>query len=50
MIRIALAEDNGNYRNELTQYLRQYEVESSEKFQISVYTDGDEIVENYKAD
>ena len=49
MIRIALVEDDENYRKELTEYLKRYENESGEKFNISVFSDGDEIVENYKA-
>ena len=49
MVRIALVEDDENYRKELTQYLKKYEQESEEKFTISVFSDGDEIVENYKA-
>ena len=50
MIRVALVEDDPNYRTELTEYLRRYEQESGEKFRITVFTDGDEIAENYKAD
>ena len=50
MIRVALVEDDPNYRAELTEYLRQYEQESGEKFRITVFTDGDEIAENYRAD
>ena len=50
MIRVALVEDDPNYRTELTEYLKRYEQESGEKFRITVFTDGDEIAENYKAD
>lgn len=50
MVRIALVEDDAEYRKELEEYLNRYGKESSQKFQISVFTDGDEIVENYKAD
>lgn len=49
MIRIALVEDDAQYRQELLGYLKKYEQESKEKFQISVFTDGDEIAEEYKA-
>ena len=49
MIQIALVEDDENYQKELTEYLKTYEKESGEKFNISVFSDGDEIVENYKA-
>lgn len=50
MIRIALVEDDVSYREELIAYLKKYEQESKEKFLISVFTDGDEIVEHYKSD
>lgn len=50
MVRIALVEDDASYRDELTEYLKKYEQESSERFHITVFSDGDEIVENYKAD
>jgi DNA-binding LytR/AlgR family response regulator len=50
MIRVALVEDDSNYRKELISYLEQYEKEIGEKFYVSVFTDGDEIVEEYKAD
>ena len=49
MIRVALVEDDAAYREQLTGYLRQYEREQGEKFHLSVFTDGDEIVEGYKA-
>ncbi len=49
MIRLALVEDDETYRKELTEYLKQYESEHGEKFHLSVFTDGDEIVEDYKA-
>lgn len=50
MIRIALVEDDKVYRQELVQYLHRYEEESGEKFNITVFTDGDEIVEDYACD
>jgi len=50
MIRIALVEDDVKYRDELTEYLKQYEKETNEKFHITLFSDGDEIVEGYKAD
>lgn len=50
MIRIALVEDDAGYRDQLTQYLKRYEEESGQRFRITVFTDGDEIVENYKAE
>lgn len=50
MVHIALVEDDARYREEILEYLKKYEEESKEKFQISVFTDGNEIVEGYKAD
>ncbi len=50
MIRVALVEDDENYRREFVDYLHQYEKESGQSFRISVFTDGDEITESYKAD
>lgn len=50
MIRIALVEDEEQYRREFLGYLQQYEKESGQHFRISVFTDGDEITEGYQAD
>ena len=50
MIRIALVEDDENYRNTFLGYLKQYEKESGQQFRISVFTDGDEITSGFKAD
>lgn len=50
MIRVALVEDDPNYREELMEYLKRYEQESGEKFRIRVFTDGDEIAEEYRAE
>lgn len=47
MIRIALVEDDPLYREELMRFLKRYEAESGEKFHITTFTDGDEIVESY---
>ena len=47
MIRIALVEDDRAYREELMTFLKRYEQESGEKFSITTFTDGDEIVEGY---
>ena len=49
MIRIALVEDDESYRRELLDYLDRYEKESGQRFSVSVFTDGDEIVEGYAA-
>jgi len=49
MLNIAIVEDEENYRNILYEYLKRYEQENNEEVQISVFADGDEIVENYSA-
>ena len=50
MIRIALVEDDEAYRSEFLGYLKKYEEESGQHFHITVFTDGDEIVNGYKAE
>ncbi len=50
MIRIAIVEDDKNYQQELLAHLKTYEKENNEKFQISIFSDGDEIVEDYNAE
>lgn len=47
MIRIAIVEDDVTYSNQLENYLRKYETEYGEGFDISTYTDGNFIVEDY---
>ena len=49
MVRIALVDDDARYREELIGYLKQYERESGEIFNITVFTDGDEILDGYSA-
>lgn len=50
MVRIALVDDDANYREELIRYLKQYEQESGEKFSTATYADGDEILDGYSAE
>lgn len=45
MIRIAIVEDDASYQKQLLGYLHRYEAECGEQFQISVYSDGVDIVE-----
>jgi DNA-binding LytR/AlgR family response regulator len=49
MIRIAIVEDEAMYAQQLADYLQQYGEENGETFAINVFSDGDEIVHNYKA-
>jgi len=50
MIRIAIVEDEKRYQEQLKEYLHQYEKEHSCSFDITVYTDGDEIADNYRCE
>ena len=49
MIKIAIVEDEHAYAMQLQDYLHQYEKENGEVFEISLFSDGDEIVNKYKA-
>lgn len=49
MIKIAIVEDEAMYAKQLQEFLQQYEKEHGESFDITVYSDGDEIVHKYKA-
>jgi DNA-binding LytR/AlgR family response regulator len=49
MIKIAIVEDEASYAKQLQDFLEQYEKEQEESFQVTVYSDGDEIVHKYKA-
>lgn len=48
MIKIAIVEDEHAYAMQLQEYLHQYEKENGEVFEISLFSDGDEIVNKYK--
>ncbi|MCR5452912.1 MAG: LytTR family DNA-binding domain-containing protein [Lachnospiraceae bacterium] len=50
MLRLAIVDDDERYRNEIKGMLLEYEKEYGESFQITEYSDGDELVENYKSD
>lgn len=50
MIRVAIVEDDKNYAERLKKYIVRYEEESGKRFQITWFKDGEDIVENYKAD
>ena len=49
MIRLAIVEDEENYRRELLAFIRQYGKERTLDFDVTEYTDGDEITERYDA-
>ena len=47
MYRIAIVEDDRNFIEQLKNYLNQYAQEELQEFEISVFYDGAEILENY---
>lgn len=47
MIKIAIVDDDISYANQLEEYLRKYESDFSESFEVKVYLDGDTLVEDY---
>ena len=49
MIKIAIVEDEALYAQQLQGFLHQYEKENGELFDITVYTDGDQIVHKYQS-
>ena len=48
MYHIAIVDDEKEFRDQLQEFLKQYEAENQISFQISVFEDGTEILENYK--
>ena len=50
MIHVAIVEDDSNYQKELKQYLLDYEKEHIQEFQIDIFSDGDEIMQDYRDD
>lgn len=48
MLKLAIVDDDPNYRREIGALLQHYESEYGEKFLISEYTDGDELLEDYR--
>lgn len=49
MIRIAIVEDEAHYKEQLTAFLNRFEQETGEPMELSTYGDGDEFVEDFKA-
>ncbi len=48
MIRVALVEDDALYAGQIRDYLERYAAESGESFDITGFSDGDEIAEDYR--
>lgn len=49
MFRIAIVEDDKAYQRQLKCYCEKYAEESKEELQVSIFSDGDEILDNYSA-
>ena len=49
MIHIAIVDDEESYVAEIRSYLKQYEAECGESFEVTVFTDGDSIVHKYRS-
>lgn len=49
MIKIAIVEDEAMYVKQLEEFLHQYEKENGEAFDITIYSDGDQIVNKYQS-
>jgi DNA-binding LytR/AlgR family response regulator len=49
MMRIAVVEDEQQYTKQLTDFLKRYEEEKGVALEVTCFSDGDEIVRNYKA-
>ena len=47
---IAIVEDDENVRQQLSAYIDKFYEEDARKYRLSVFSDGDEILEDYKAD
>ena len=49
-MRIAIVEDDANVRQQLTAYIGKFYEEDATRFKLSVFSDGDEILEDFRAD
>lgn len=50
MIHIAVVEDEQAYVEQLTEYIARFQGEFSQEMKVTVFSDGDEIAEDYRAD
>ena len=50
MIRVAIVEDDQHFSTQLRDFLQTYSRENGVEFQITTFSDGDEITENYRAE
>ena len=47
MIQIAIVEDEEIYVKQLTEYIRKYQTERGRAIKVTVFGDGEDIIENY---
>ena len=47
MIQIAIVEDEEIYVKQLTEYIRKYQTERGRSIKVTVFGDGEDIIENY---
>ena len=47
MIKIAIAEDDLQYANQLRQYIEQFEKEHDRKLEVTFYEDGEDLIKDY---
>ncbi len=50
MIRVAIVEDEASYVEQIEGFLKQYQKEYGQVIEVTVFSDGDEIVSNYRAE
>lgn len=48
MIKIAIVEDEVKFVDQLKEYIEQYQKERNQEFKVSVFLDGEDIIENYR--
>lgn len=48
MLKIAVVEDDINYAKQLVEYLHKYEKERGTELEVTQFSDGDKLVENYR--
>ena len=48
MIRLAIVEDDPHFRELITGYIKQFEEHAAERFAVTQFEDGSDIVDNYK--
>jgi DNA-binding LytR/AlgR family response regulator len=50
MVRIAIVEDEKEFQEQLSAYLKRYQDTSGEKIQVTIFEDGLDIIENYQSE